>query len=530
MKSLMKWIFLGVSMTLSASSFGQLAQNLTIGNAKALALANAVTADPPGIDAIHFNPAGLTRLKGRQRNLKIVAGQFTIASEIERTDFINDVIDQYGLEETIEEGEAIAGTVSVMLPFFGLTELPVLLAPLGGISISSPDNRLTFADAVYAPMIVGFTREEESNARYHGNALGFTHLSYFTPSLGFKVTDTLSVGAGIIFSYTGVGLDLDMRVPLPILAALDTLNNSCETDDAGLAANVFINLCDGNIGPFDSIGNLYLEVEEGFNPSINIGFLWEPVPWFSWGAVYQSEAKAKLKGEFEFTYEEKWVDFFQGLGSPDTVAGFFVAGLPIPKGVPVDEGGATLDFTIPAHFSTGISLQVLPRIKVNVDAKWTDTAAWEEFKIEFDTDVDFLAILSLLDKEHVSARSITFPRGYESTWSWALGVEYEWSDRLALRAGYEDRPSAIPTDKADLLAPFGAAYLVGFGFSYQWDKDTLMDVGVGMLQSDVDIPSGSSSNVNSEDPSDLIYNPYAGYDVTTSVTAYLFEMSFLTHF
>ena len=36
-----------------------LVENLTMGNAKALALGNAVTADPPGVDAIHFNPAGL---------------------------------------------------------------------------------------------------------------------------------------------------------------------------------------------------------------------------------------------------------------------------------------------------------------------------------------------------------------------------------------------------------------------------------------------------------------------------------------
>src|SRR4051794_39281014 len=30
----------------------------------AMALGNAVTADPPGIESIHFNPAGLARLTG----------------------------------------------------------------------------------------------------------------------------------------------------------------------------------------------------------------------------------------------------------------------------------------------------------------------------------------------------------------------------------------------------------------------------------------------------------------------------------
>src|SRR5690606_36495113 len=47
-------------------------ENLTMGNAKALSLGNAVTADPPGLDSIHYNPAGLARLDGRQYNLKVL--------------------------------------------------------------------------------------------------------------------------------------------------------------------------------------------------------------------------------------------------------------------------------------------------------------------------------------------------------------------------------------------------------------------------------------------------------------------------
>jgi len=514
----------------SVTSYGQIAQNLTIGNAKALALANAVTADPPGIDAIHYNPAGLTRLKGQMVNLKVVAGQFTITTELTRSEELEQDIAEYGFEDSVDNGEAIADTVSVMLPVFGLTELPVLLAPLGGFSISSPDNVITFADAVYAPMAVGYTRKEDSNARFEGNALGFTHLAWFSPSVGIKATDTLSFGAGIIFSYTGVGMDLDMRLPHVLLAGIETLAGSCGNGD-GLAENVIVNLCDGGIGPFDTIGNLYLEVEKAFNPSINIGVLWEPVDWFSWGAVYQSEAKAQLTGDFEFSYEQKWVDFFQGLGDDNTLVGYLSqAGLPIPKGVSTDSGIATLDFTIPAHFSTGISVQLTPRFKTNVDIKWPDTASWEEFKIEFDTQVDFLEILALIAPDQVSARSIAFPRGYESTWSWAVGMEYQWDDRLALRAGYEDRPSAIPEDKADILAPFGSAFLLGFGFSYQWDNKSMIDVGMGMLISDVDIPSGTSSNLNSRDPKDIIYTPYGGYHATSNVTAYLFEFSYLTVF
>ena len=50
-----------------------LVENLTIGNPIALSLGNAVTADPPGVDSIYYNPAGLTSIRGREGLLKVAA-------------------------------------------------------------------------------------------------------------------------------------------------------------------------------------------------------------------------------------------------------------------------------------------------------------------------------------------------------------------------------------------------------------------------------------------------------------------------
>ena len=66
---------------MSGVAHAQLAQNLLIGNAKALSLGNAVTADPPGIDSIHFNPAGLSRLRGTQYELKFIAADVAVEGE-----------------------------------------------------------------------------------------------------------------------------------------------------------------------------------------------------------------------------------------------------------------------------------------------------------------------------------------------------------------------------------------------------------------------------------------------------------------
>lgn len=63
--------FNGGNCDLRFSSFAnaQLGQNLAV-DIRSLSMGNAVTADPPGISAIHFNPAALAKLMGYRRMCK----------------------------------------------------------------------------------------------------------------------------------------------------------------------------------------------------------------------------------------------------------------------------------------------------------------------------------------------------------------------------------------------------------------------------------------------------------------------------
>ena len=268
-------------------------------------------------------------------------------------------------------------------------------------------------------------------------------------------------------------------------------------------------------------------MENHLNPSFNLGLLWEPYQWLSVGMVYQSGASKTLKGEYKISYGEDWLGYFSGFNG--TVVGNAVTGLlALPRGVAMDEGEAALEFTVPQHFAVGVSVDVTPDWKLNADLKWTDTAKWDEFKLEFETPPDFLPILSVLAPDQVSNTTLAFPREYQSVWSWALGLEHRYNERLALRLGYEDRGNSIPADKVDYMAPFGDAYLLGAGFAYVPTRHALLEVAVGMLVSESAAADNSSTNVN--DHSQLIYNPYAGVNVKTEVRAYLLEISYRAHF
>ena len=507
----------------SAGAHGQLAQNVTLGNAKAIALANAVTADPPGIDAIHFNPAGLALLANRQLQLKLVTGHYVIRDQVTRTPLLESLLAETEFEETLQPGATETSNTSAMLPFFGLTELPGLFATLGGVSVTSRDQQYTFATAVYSNQMVGFKRQENSIARYQGNELGFTHLTYFSPSFAMNLNEHWSVGVALVASYTGVGLDLDMRVTNEFLAAVEELGRfGCDQDQPRPIWNGVINLCEGKFGPFAPIGNLYFEAEDNFNPSLNFGILWQPTTWFSWGMVYQTEAETTLQGNYEFQYVSGWVDFFQGVNQ--SLIGSIISPI-LPQGIASEKGAMELDYVIPAHFSTGISLRVLPEWKLNFDVKWTDTAAWEKFNLRFSEPLDFLPILSFVS-DNVTDTSLAFPLNYESTWSWALGVEYQYTDQLALRVGYEDRPSAASEDSSNLLIPIGDASLVGIGASYVAAELGEFDIAFGWLYSKTE----SNASRDRLTDSNEFYNPYAGYDLESEVNSYLLEFSYRGQF
>jgi long-subunit fatty acid transport protein len=120
------------------------------------------------------------------------------------------------------------------------------------------------------------------------------------------------------------------------------------------------------------------------------------------------------------------------------------------------------------------------------------------------------------------------PLGFQSPWSWSVGVEYSWNERLKLRAGFEPRNSAIPDSKRSTLVPINQAQLFGTGIGYQFDKDTEIDLTAMYLHSKDSIPANTSTNVNATGLDHIVYNPYAGLDVQTEASVMIVGIAFRT--
>jgi long-subunit fatty acid transport protein len=514
-----------IAATLSCGAHAQLAQNLTI-HPKALALGNAVTADPPGIMAIHYNPAGLTRLKDRQLEVNLLSIYLDIDADFIAPDGY-EIFGIDGLEidpNTGKQRDPVANThshtnnVALYVPGFGILKAPPgpAVAPSAGISINPPGSKLTFANAFYLPLAAGFYRDKDDPGRYQPQATALQRTTYLSPSVGYEINDQWSVGAGIHLSHMGIAADQYMRAPNMLLGVAEVLQDAfnCESGDEPLQP--WLALCGGNVGPWDDIGALSINVQETISPTYTLGVLWEPNDWFRWGASYTSEADMNLKGTFEIQYTDDWSGFWQSVNG-SVLGAITSAILSLPSGAPREAGNVSMDLVYPQHFQTGISVDVHPRLTLNAD-------------VGFDRNLEFLNAARILSPDNATPNTLRLPLGFKSQWNWAFGAEFHASSRLDLRAGVEIRDSVIPDDQRSIMAPFGGANLYSIGMGYKWDKKTEIDMNLSYLHSIETIPANTSCNVNCDNITNIIYNPYAGLDIKTSLRVVMAGLSFRTKF
>lgn len=534
----------------STPVFAQLGQNLSV-DVRSLSMGNAVTADPPGISAIHFNPAALTKLKGLHTDVQGLVANFDVKREFSAPGgysvfgysddplVCNDAPDNPSSLCTDFKGK-VSGDVeyaSLYVPILkkvvDLGEGWPVAAPTGGISYNPPGSKITYATAVYAPMVAGFGAEDGNPGNYMGQQVAMERITYLSPTMAYQVSDELSVGASIGMSYQAIALKTDLRLPNELIGVLRMVDESvCAPfrENSNIITDILLfGICNANEGmnPFSTFGKMDVSLEQSLSPSYNLGVMWEPSDEFGLGLVYQSPAKMRLKGKFQIQNANAPRELINGLNSSPT-GQILAAILGFPSNIPAVESGLLgMDLEYPAHFQAGIKYKVLPDLQVNVDVGWTDYSSWDKFKFEFDRQISALKIAKLISND-VTDSSLSFPLGFQSSWNWGVGIEYSANDRLKLRAGYEPRTSAIPDGKRNTMVPINNAQLFGLGLGYRFDEDTDIDLSIAFLRSRDNVPAGTSTLGNADGVNNIIYNPYAGLNVATNTKVTILGLNYRT--
>ena len=535
----------------SGQVMAQLATNIAL-DVKAMSMAHAVTADPPGIMSIHFNPAGLARLKGRRMDLQFVGVDFSLNSEFtappgfEVFGFSDDPVvcadapnDGADFCREFRTGQSSIEGVSFFIPILNdivdLPEGPLIAGPLPSFSFRAPGSKFTFGTATYLPLAAGFRRSSDDPGNFLGERVALERITYLSPSVGFQATDTLLLGASIGLSYQAIFLETDFRAPNELLGFARVIDESICAPFQG-ESNVALDLIlfgicrpEEGLGPFKNLASLEVAVDQRLSPSYNLGVLWEPNDRFAWGAVWHSSADVHMNGDFQINYSNAAQQTVNGIGGSATGAlALAVLGVPTQLG-PTESGLINTDLTMPAHFQTGIKVRPTDRLQFNIDAVWVDYDEWNNFDFQFDR-ATVATSLARLFAPGSSPTNLVIPLEFESTWNLAFGVQYDLTSRIQLRAGYEPRASAIPDDRRSPLVPINEAKYYSLGLGYKWDKDTDIDLAIATLRSEDDIPAGSSCLANCTGIDNFVVNPFAGLDISTEANINMVGLAFRTSF
>ena len=511
-----------------ATIHGQLAVST-----KALSLGNAVTAYPPGIMSIHYNPAGLTRLSDHEFSAGLM---YPVV--IKKTSRFYKDPDFEGFMDKNED--PVAGTEGtsykgcMYLPGWGKSE-NILTAPNIGISNRKPGSRWTLGFGIYAPYGIGiciddFDKDNDNPIRFGGPFIYNQRLVYAGPAIGCKVTDTFSVGFSVGLGQSGTGCrGLHMRAPNDIVALVDILGEVTENLEIPVVSELTLPSpwFGGGLPTYGNLGVLNFDVRDDFTTSYNVGFLWEPRNWFSFGACYQSASRSKLRGHYNLKYSDDWKRFVNWFGSSPTTA--IVAGiLDLPyKAVPQETGTVyQKKWIFPQRVQCGIMMRPFKRLRLMCDFHWTDWTCADKDVFVFDQDIQILRVAKLLGYTGGN-RQLILERHWKKTQYFSFGAEFQLFDWLSLRAGYEPRPSSIPKKYYDLTWPVQDWKIYTCGAGIRLNPRMSIDIAYAYLKGDeFKLPNNTSQILNSTNFTKIIYNPYAGLDYEQDTVAHLISINF----
>lgn len=503
------------------------AENLVI-DPKAMAMGNAVTADPPGLMSIHFNPAGLTRISGRTKTDNITVAKistnerFQSAPDVNIGGFKDDPLNGTG------QGQ---GVHRLYLPGLGLMPWhpPIIIAGTLGFTWHQEGSPFTFASAQIYPtmgMMLDRTNEPDGPSRFQGKTVVIERLVLASPSVGYKYSDTLSFGIAAPLAYHAIAINTDFRMPNKLLGTVGTLQKAvCPGGNGQLFDTLTFGLCGGGpqgmINPFKRVANVELDMTAPIDPTINLGVLWEPKSWFAMGATFQSGSKTVFKGTYKFTVDPMLRYFVDGIHR--SLLGPVVAAITgMPVSIPeVTSGNMVATLPFPDRFQMGFKVKPTEKLQFNVDFSYTDWAKWKKLTLKFDKDIEMLQMGRIFGI--TPSNELTMNLGMVNVWNWGMGMQYQVSDRFALRLGYEPRKSSIPLDQINVLAPLPDTVIKSIGFEYkgrarEFNTGTVLNVTYSHMTGRYNIPARTNCNLNCDNFFNIVYNPYAAMDVSGGIT------------
>ncbi|RUM93571.1 MAG: hydrocarbon degradation protein [Thiothrix sp.] len=347
-----------------------------------------------------FNPAGLTLIKTPQL---MVAGHLIDASS-EFTDKGSSV------SPALTGGAVVPGSITGSnddgVPGAAFVPNFYYVRPLG--------DKVSFGLAINAAFGLETDYEDDWVGRYHGLNSALTTLN-INPSLGWKINDQLSLGAGVSLQYVNAELSgaIDSTAACLGLAGTNSqLLQACTS--AGLGPGTQATLENDSKGKNESDS-----IAVGFN----LGLMYSVNEATRLGMAYRSGITQSTEGDAKFTVNENFKPVLEqinaGLRATNAGKQFFT------------DTDITAEVDLPPSLSLSIAHQANARLQLLGDITWTGWSSFEELRIKYASGQNDTAT----------------DESWEDVIRLSMGGNYQLDDKWTLRAGVAFDEEAIPDEK-----------------------------------------------------------------------------------
>jgi len=491
---------------------------------EAISLANTVTARPPGIAALHYNPAGLSLMGDGD-----FITQGLVGAVIKKTNTFTQDPNYRGFNDIHDNliKDPLAGTSGTnnngiaYIPILDITlKWPVLPLPLSGLSHREPGSNWTFGFSIYTPYAGGWNCNSDDPSRFDGQSLYLQHLIYFGPGVSYRVSKTFSIGASFGAGQTAMGIGTDVRAPNAIVNITRALGDATQGGANPISdLTIPLPLFGGGLGIYEPVGNLSIAMRDDFSPSYTLGALWEPYDWLSFGLSYNSAIDVHMTGKYIFSYSQQFQNMVGWEGStPLMVIISSIFDLPMaPTSAQI--GNVSMDMQLPQLVNFGVKLKPIKRLSLLADLHWSNWSTTSQYVIQFDQRIQLFQLAKFMGYTG-GDYNMVIAKNMKDTLTWSAGIEYQATDWLALRAGYEKRTSSFPDNVYDLMSvPTMDYYGGGLGIKLKDNID--IDICFGYLTGKQYTPDNGSVNLNSTVLGAGVNNPYAGLNVQSEMSIFV---------
>lgn len=429
---------LGVVGSVNASGFALVEQSVKqVGSAVSGGAASAEDAS-----TIFFNPAGMTRLQGKQVS---VGGHIIMpSSKFTGSATTNPLLG--GAAITGGDGGE-AGSNALVPSFYYSHEL---------------NNQLWIGLGIGAPF--GLSTEYDSGweGRYHAIKSEVTTIN-INPSVAFKVNSQLSLGAGLSLMRASAELSNAVDYSAACLSALG---------GAGCAPSGLI-----TPGTATTDGEVTVEGDD-WGYGFNLGLLYEVNPDMRIGAAYRSKVKQELTGTGDFTGPA-------GITPPAAISAVLAD----------SDAHAAVD--LPASLSLSLTTSLAPKWDLMADLTWTQWSSFDELRIVFANPLKSDTVQPE-DWDDTYKLSVGFNYRQNAQWTWRGGIAY---DQTPVPSAELRTPRIPGNDRKWLAAGFSYAatpdMVLDFALVHLFISDTSINATdasfghnlTGTYESDVNILS-----------------------------------------